>query len=125
MVEGYIKAYETGKQENINAFLASSYTYYPPGGGKPLDLSMRIRDEAFFFSAFSDIKAEIEDQISEGDKVACRIKMQCTQTGSYQGIAATNKRVTIPYMEILQVKGGKILREWAEFDMLGILNQLK
>jgi predicted ester cyclase len=38
-----------------------------------------------FFSAFSDIQAIVEDQIAEGDKVANRITMHCTQSGEYSG----------------------------------------
>jgi predicted ester cyclase len=125
LVKQYIKAYESGEQKNINAFLHPSYMYYPPGGGEPLALAARIRDEAFFFSAFSNIKIAVEDTVSEDDKVACRITMKCTYTGSYQGIAATNRRITINYMEIFQFKDGKIVGEWAEFDMFSILNQLK
>ena len=85
----------------------------------------RIQDEVFFFSAFSEIKTDIKDKIIQGDKIACRISMRCRQTGDYQGIPATNKRITISYMEILSIKNGKIIEEWAEFDMLSILNQLK
>ncbi len=124
VVERYIKSYETGKQE-VNAFLHPAYTYYPPGGGKPQNLAERIRDEAFFFSAFSDIKTTIEDAIIEENKVALRIAMHCTHSGDYQGIPATNKRITITYMEILLLEEDKILKEWAEFDLLGIFNQLK
>ncbi len=125
VVEQYIKAYETGNQDNVNAFLDSAYRYYPPGGGNPMARKARIRDETFFFSAFSEIQTTVDDQVAEGNKVACRITMKCIQTGEYQGIPATNKRVTITYMEILLLKGDKILKEWAEFDMLNILNQLK
>ncbi len=85
----------------------------------------RIEDEAFFFSAFSKIKTTVEDMVAEGDKVACRIRMDCTHTGDYQGIPVTNKRVAIRYMEILLLRNGKIVKEWAEFDLLGILNQLR
>lgn len=125
VIQRYIKSYETGDPENVKAFLHPSHVYYPPGGGKPLDLSGRINDEVFFFRAFSDIKTEIHDQIAEGDKVASRIEMQCTHTGDYQGVRPTNKRIAITYMDFALLKDGRILEEWAEFDMLNILGQLQ
>lgn len=125
IVNKYIKAYETGNQDSVNNFLDPAYIYYPPGGGKLMNLEERIQDEVFFFSAFSEIKTEIKDKVIQGNKIACRIAMQCRQTGQYQGIPPTNKEITISYMEILLVKNGKIIEEWAEFDFLSILNQLK
>ena len=125
IVDQYVKAYEKRNQEIINSFLDSKYFYYPPGGGKPMSREERIRDEAFFFSAFSKIRTRIVEKVVEGNKMACRITMRCTHSGDYQGVAATNKRVKIIYMEILLMKHGKILKEWAEFDLLSILNQLK
>ena len=85
----------------------------------------RIRDEKFFFSAFSEIKTIITNKVIQGNKIACHVVMKCRQTGEYQGIPATNKQITISYMEILVIKNGKIVEEWAEFDLLSILNQLK
>ena len=125
MINRYIKAYETGNQNTVNAFLDNEYAYYPPGGAKPLSKQERMHEESYFFSAFSEITATIQDQLAEGDKVACRITMQCTQTGNYQGVPVTGKRISIAYMEIFLLSDEKILKEWAEFDMLTILNQLK
>ena len=125
IVNQYIKAYEKGNPESINIFLDSKYTYYPPGGGKSMNREERIRDEKFFFSAFSEIKTEINDKVNQGNKIACRITMRCRHTGEYQGIKPTNKQIIITYMEIILTRNGKIIEEWAEFDLLAILNQLK
>jgi predicted ester cyclase len=125
VIRRYIKSYETGNLDNIKAFLHPSHVYYPPGGGKPMNLEERMDDEIFFFKAFSDIKTSIEDIIAEGDKVACRIAMHCTHAGEYHGIKATNKRIAISYTDITHLKDGRILKEWAEFDMMSIYNQLQ
>lgn len=121
----YIASYETGEQEKISAFLHPAHTYYPPGGGKPMTREARIADEHFFFSAFSDITVTVDDILVQNDKAALRITMQCTQTGAYQGVAATGRRISIPYMEFIGFKDGLILDERAEFDMMGIISQLK
>ncbi len=125
LIQDYIKSYETGDLKNVAKFLHPSHVYYPPGGEKPMNLKERMEDERFFFSAFSDIKTIVEDQVADGDKVASRISMHCTHTGDYQGIPPTNKRVAITYMSFSLLKDGKIFKERAEFDILRILNQLK
>ncbi|HMK47705.1 MAG TPA: ester cyclase [Methanocella sp.] len=124
LIQQYIKSYETGNPENINAFLHLSHMYYPPGGGKPSNLEGRIRSEQLFFKAFSNIQTTVEDQIAESDKVASRISMHCTHTGEYHGIPPTNKHIIITYTDITMIQDNKIIKEWAEFDMLNLLNQL-
>ncbi|HTX43637.1 MAG TPA: ester cyclase [Methanocella sp.] len=125
LIRAYIKSYETEDLENVAKFLHPSHVYYPPGGGKPLGLGERMADERFFFLAFSGIETTVEDQIAEGAGVASRISMRCAHTGDYQGIPPTNKRIAITYMSMALLRNGKILKEWAEFDLLNILNQLK
>ncbi len=125
IIRRYIKSYETGNLDNIKAFLHPSHVYHPPGGGAPTNVEERLDDEVFFFRAFSDIKTTVEDIITEDDRVASRITMRCTHTGEYQGIRPTNKRIAISYTDFVHIKDSKILEEWAEFDMMSILNQLQ
>jgi predicted ester cyclase len=125
LIRAYIKSYETGDLNNVARFLHPSHAYYPPGGGMPTGLKERMEDERFFFSAFSYIKTNVEDQVAEGDKVASHISMHCTHTGDYQGIPPTNKRIAITYTSIAHLMDGKIFKEWAEFDLMSILDQLK
>jgi steroid delta-isomerase-like uncharacterized protein len=121
----YYKTYETGDIEAVMKFIASDYILHPGGTGEAMNSEERKKDEMIFFSAFSDIKTVVEDQIAEGDKVASRIIMYCTHTGKYQGIPATRKRVTIPYIDILRIRAGKIHEEWVEYDMMSIVQQIR
>jgi steroid delta-isomerase-like uncharacterized protein len=120
----YFKAYETGDIEAVMEFMSPNHVLHPEGGGRPMNLYQRKRDEQVFFSAFSNVQATVDDQVAEGDKVASRITMHCTHTGEYQGIPATGKRISITYMDIALIKDGKILEEWVEFDVRSILNQI-
>ena len=120
----YIKAYEKGNANAPMKFIGPTYTLHPGANGKPMNVEERKRDETAFFSAFSSIKAKIEDQIAEDDKVVARVTMTCVHTGKYHGIPATGKRITIPYIEILHIKAGKIVEEWVEYDTASILEQI-
>lgn len=125
IVCSYLMSYESGNQEKVIEFLHPLHSYYAPGSLEPVNLNDRIAGEAFFFSAFSDIKVNIEVMLSEGDKVASRISMDCLHSGVYQGINGTGRRITIIYISIVQISEEKIIREWAEFAMQGILNQIR
>ena len=121
----YLKSYEKGRQEVVNEYLHPKHIWYAPGGKESFNRKERLNDEAFFFSAFSNIKVTVEDQIAEDDKVASRVTMHCRHSGKYQGIPATNRRITISYLDFVVIKDGRIYQEWAEFNMPSILEQLQ
>ncbi len=121
----YFKAYDTGNIEAVMKFIASNYVLHPGANGKTMNAAERKSDEAFFFSAFSKIETVVEDQIAEGDKVANRITMHCMHTGEYQGIPATGRRISIPYIDVARIRSGKIVEEWVEFDMQNIIRQIQ
>lgn len=125
IVYSYLKSYESGNQEKLNEFLHPMHAYFPPGGREPVNLKDRIAGEAFFFSAFSGIRVDAEFMVSEGDKVASRISMECLHSGEYQGVPRTGRKITIKYISIVQISDGKIFKEWAEFNMPGKLNQIQ
>jgi predicted ester cyclase len=106
-------------------FLDAKHVYYPPGGSEPMDLEGRKRDELFFFEAFSNIHTTVNDQVAEADNVASRVTMLADHTGEYQKIPPTGNRVQFVFIDISRVVSGKIVEEWAEFDMMSILQQLK
>jgi steroid delta-isomerase-like uncharacterized protein len=125
LMNKYFMTYEMGDIDLIKEFLHEKHIYYPPAGGDPENLEQRMNEEKLFFTAFSEIKVNINDQIFEGNKVATRITMTATHSGSFHGIPASGKRVTITYMDFAVIQQGKIIEEWAEFDIQAILNQLK
>jgi predicted ester cyclase len=125
LLRKYLKYYENNDQNKINSCLHKKYVYTAPGGTLSLHLADRIADEGLFFAAFRVIHVKLKNHIEENDKIACHIIMKCRHIGNYQNIERTNKLIEISYMEIIQIKDNRIFREWAEFDMASILNQLK
>ncbi len=124
IVRRYFDAYNTQDPKAVMAFVHRDHVYHPPGVAEARDRRGRQADEGPFFAAFSDIESVVDEQIAEGDRVATRVTMRCTHTGLYGGIPPTGRRVTIPFIDFSTVRDGKILEEWAEFDMRGLLRQL-
>jgi steroid delta-isomerase-like uncharacterized protein len=75
-------------------------------------------------TAFPDATMTIEDGIAVGDKVASRWTLRGTHTGPFANVAPTGRPVTITGMNICRVQGGKLVEHWANFDHLGMLQQL-
>jgi len=75
-------------------------------------------------AAFPDYQTVIDDLVAEGDKVAARITMSGTHSGSFMGIPATGKHVLFTGMYIARIADGKIVEHWGEEDAVSLLQQL-
>jgi steroid delta-isomerase-like uncharacterized protein len=75
-------------------------------------------------AGFPDYETIIDDIFAEGDKVAVRITMSGTNTGSFMGIPATGKHVSFTGIYIARIANGKIVEHWGEEDGVSLLQQL-
>jgi steroid delta-isomerase-like uncharacterized protein len=74
--------------------------------------------------AFPDMKITVEDTIAADDKVVVRWSAVMTHTGNHLGVPATNRQVRIAGITIAQIKNGKIIRGWDNWDQLALMQQL-
>jgi predicted ester cyclase len=93
-------------------------------GMPPVDINMHRQFGLGTFSAFPDLKRPVEDLVAEGDKVVARWTSVGTHSGDFMGISPTGRQVTTSGITIFRLEGGKIVEEWSESDMLGMLQQV-
>ena len=103
---------------------AEDFQGHFPGSLKPLDREGHKQFAQAFFEALPDLRHIIEDQISEGDRVASLITVEGTHKGHFRGIPPTGKEVSYPSMTIHRIVDGKIVEEWVVADILGMMQQL-
>lgn len=75
-------------------------------------------------AAFTERDYKTDRFICEGDWASCFGHIEATHSGVFMGIAATGKRVTIPYMDFWKVKDGRIKDNWVSVDFAHVLAQL-
>jgi len=75
-------------------------------------------------AGFPDYQTTIDDLFAEGDKVAARITMSGTNTGSFMGIPPTGRHVSFTGIYIARLANGKIVEHWGEEDGVSLLQQL-
>lgn len=75
-------------------------------------------------TSFPDWHEHVEDIIAERDRVVIRIHSTGTQTGIFNGIAPTGKKVSIEEIHVFRLEHGKILEQWGMPDVHGLLEQL-
>jgi predicted ester cyclase len=84
--------------------------------------------------AFPDWHEDIEDMVSEGDKVWYRFRATATHTGEYHGrlpstnkkitLAPTGKKITPTGFVAYRIVDSKIIEAWEVSNLLNIYTQL-
>ena len=95
-------------------------------GGQPPIMGLAAFKQlvAAFFTGFPDLHETTEDVMAEGDRVARRVRWTGTHAGAMMGIPPTGKRVSVTNISIFRIADGKVAEEWAENDLLGLMQQL-
>lgn len=75
-------------------------------------------------TAFPDMRATIEDQIAEGDKVVTRWSVQGTHQGMFQGHNPTGNQMRLTGIAIDRISNGKVVEGWMEMDTHYQMQQL-
>ena len=79
---------------------------------------------AMMRAAFPDIHWVADETIAAGEKVVTRFTWTGTQRGSFLGIPATGKSVTVKGVVIDRLSGGKMADSRILMDSLGMMQQL-
>jgi steroid delta-isomerase-like uncharacterized protein len=74
---------------------------------------------------FPDLQIDVEDTIAEGDKVCVRWSCTATHGGDGLGVAPTGVTINVTGISILRVAGGKLVEGWQNWDMLGMMAQIR
>ena len=77
-----------------------------------------------FGAAFPDGRYEVHDTLVAGDRVVTRYTFRGTHQGPLRGLPATGRPVALTGITIQRLAGDRIAEQWAEYDMLGLLQQL-
>jgi steroid delta-isomerase-like uncharacterized protein len=93
-----------------------------PGQGPGLEgLKDALRD---LRAAFPDMHWKVQEQVAEGAKVVSRFEWTGTHRGTFLGVPATDRRVTIWGIVIDRLEGGRIKDTRIIMDTLGLMTQL-
>lgn len=75
-------------------------------------------------AAFPNYQERVVDYLEAGDRVAVRIRITGTNTGSIGGAAGTGRSVDFEEIIIFRLHNGKIKEQWGVPDMLAMYDQL-
>ena len=129
-LQAYLDAFNKGDIEAIASLYAPSTEYWNPFSPQAITSPDAVREfETPMFSAFSSVRAELEESIVEGDRVAARVVVHGEHTGDLQTpggpVPATGKAIELHSAEFVRVDGdGRIVEHHRIFDAAAFMAQL-
>ena len=75
-------------------------------------------------AAFPDWSEDVEEMITEGNRVVTRYTSRGTHRGEFKGIAPTGRSIAVREISIYRVAKGKVVEQWCLLDELDRLQQL-
>ena len=77
-----------------------------------------------FLATFPDYRESVHDVLAEADRIAVRISFTGTHQGDFFGLPSTGKEVAAGGMAFMRIAGGRVVEQWTEADVIGLLQQL-
>jgi predicted ester cyclase len=122
MVRAYIDAANRGDESYLDDYFGPGYVYHGPGG--ELDAEGFKAFHHAFLAGFPGVTLSADDIVASGEEVATRWTAHGVHSGEFQGIAPTGKEVTLTGIIISRFENGRVVEEWEEADILGLMRQL-
>lgn len=116
--------WNSGKLALVRDLFAPHYTHHDPHNPDVRDLESYTRWLRAIRAAFPDLRMQIEDVITEGEKVVLRWTVQGTHTGAYMGLMPTGQKMVFSGMNVYHMHDGKITESWFNYDTVGMMQQL-
>ena len=120
----YEEVWNKGNLDAVDDLMTSDFVDHAAPPGFPSGPEGAKQVFTMYRNAFPDFRLSVEDLIAEDDRVVARWVTQGTHQGELMGIPPTGKPVTVTGIDVFRIAGGKIAEHWAEFDMLGLMQQL-
>ena len=110
-----------GNFDALHEIVSDDYVLHPDEVSGADGLSEMV---AGYRSAIADLTVRIDDQFTEGDRVATRFTLLGTHAGELMGAAPTGNPVEVTGLTISRCEGGRIVEEWELLDTVSLLRQV-
>jgi steroid delta-isomerase-like uncharacterized protein len=74
--------------------------------------------------AFPDLRFDIQEEITDGDRVATRYTMRGTFQSTLMGLLPNGEEFAVQGIDTFRVRDGKVVEIHASYDTLGQMQQL-
>jgi len=75
-------------------------------------------------AAFEGFRMDVEDVMSEGDKVAVRAVAKGKHVGEFMGVPASGNDLSVGVADYFRIEGGKVKEHWGVMDTGAMMMQM-
>lgn len=108
----------------VDDLFVEDYVHHGARGQEFAGREALKQDLGRYFSAFPDLRVDVEDVFAEGDRVASRVAGQGTHNGELMGIPPTGRKAAASVMCISRFVGNRVAENWELVDLFGMMMQL-
>lgn len=118
------EAWNKGNVDIMDELMAAHYARHMAISAPPLTRDGQKQRILGFRRAFPDLRLTIEDMVAEGEKVSFRLTLRGTHQGEFMRVSPTGKQIVVGAVDVARFEDGKVIEQWGQTDMLGLLQQL-
>ena len=120
----YVENWNRRDWKAYRELLDDQYTYTGGDGQTQRGPEAGMAVGQMFATAFPDGRIDLRQIHTAGDTAIVEFTGSGTHSGDLMGIAPTGRRISIPVITVLTVRGGKIVSEREYMDMAHMMRQL-
>jgi predicted ester cyclase len=125
VVRRFFRAFEDQDEAGLISVLSPDLQAYVHGNTEPVDRGTMVQAIKGWNAMFSGTSFTLEDQVAEGDLVACRVTMHAVHSGGeFEGIAPTGAPITSESLTLERVVDGLIVERRVASNWEDIKQQL-
>jgi len=117
------EAWSKGRFDSLDALMTPDFVSHDPV--EPTrGLTQFTEAVRKYRTTFPDLRLDIEEMFSAGERVVARWRATGTQRGPLEGLPPTGRRVVITGISILRFAGERACETFDNWDALGMMQQL-
>lgn len=121
----WVEGLNRGDVSAADAVFAADCTVHITGVAQPIQgLAAWKEFVAGLLAAFPDLHFTIEDQLTDGSRVASRWRATGTHQGPLGPVPPTGRSISVDGLIIDHLEGGMVAERWEQWDQSGMLQQL-
>ncbi|TMF13596.1 MAG: ester cyclase [Chloroflexi bacterium] len=120
----YVENWNRRDWKAYRELLDDQYTYTGGDGQTQRGPEVGMAVGQMFATAFPDGRIDLRQIHTAGDTAIVEFTGSGTHSGDLMGIAPTGRRISIPVITVLTVRGGRIVSEREYMDMAHMMRQL-
>ncbi len=115
----------SGDIEGFGALLAADFVDHEqtPGVTPTRDGTMEFF--RMWIAAFPDIRMDVQDVVTDGDKAVARVRATGTHRGEFMGVPASGRSIDMQIIDIMRFDAeGLVSEHWGLADSLAMMQQI-